>query len=406
MGLANTFAAKGWIVAAIDSVTFGARAVEARYQVDQRTDYEGAPGAKYKGPDGIADFIDANDQPSVTGSRAEGLALSGNGLNFGAFRDQWREGEIDIAQLARLLASDPDLSPLQTGASAPKIDSKKIAYIGGSQGAIEGSVAAAIEPNIRTWVLNVGGGGLILEGAHAASTNLQLSSGALVAFGITGQYFDESNPLLTLLQSVIEPFDAILYAPYLIKSPGTIKGAQLPPRNVLAIEALYDSSVANEATEAFARAAGYGIVTPNVGANAGVSTMERVKDPTKVADRVPLPMVSPDANQFVHDTPMAGITAALVQVSPASHFMNILQSHSTRNFAIPYTSALSALPPAQRYEFRESYREQQAMVVRFIGDAFDGKVPAITGFKPPVRDYDDDGVVDANDPDPSDPKVK
>jgi hypothetical protein len=55
---------------------------------------------------------------------------------------------------------------------------------------------------------------------------------------------------------------------------------------------------------------------------------------------------------------------------------------------------------------RESYLEQQATAVRFFDDAFQGKVPNVVGFKPPVRDYGDDGSPDATDPDPSDPTVK
>jgi len=46
------------------------------------------------------------------------------------------------------------------------------------------------------------------------------------------------------------------------------------------------------------------------------------------------------------------------------------------------------------------------MLVRFFDDGFQGKVPNVTGFSPPVRDVDEDGNPDATDPDPNDPTVK
>ncbi len=139
--LANTFCKNGWMVAAIDSATFGARAPEAQFQVDQHSIWASAPGAKYDGPDGQGD--------QVNGSFNGPADAFGNLLNIGAFRDQLRQAEFDTTQLAKVLRSSPDLSPLQTGTSAPKIDPAHVAYIGDSFGGIEGAVAAAIEPHAR-----------------------------------------------------------------------------------------------------------------------------------------------------------------------------------------------------------------------------------------------------------------
>ncbi|MEO6573217.1 MAG: hypothetical protein ABIP89_05225, partial [Polyangiaceae bacterium] len=81
--LANTFANKGWIVASIDSVTFGARAADPRFLADTTTNYVGAPGVGYDGPDGFADTF--NGSTNGPGDFFGGL------LNLGAFRDQLRE---------------------------------------------------------------------------------------------------------------------------------------------------------------------------------------------------------------------------------------------------------------------------------------------------------------------------
>ena len=120
-------------------------------------------------------------------------------------------------------------------------------------------------------------------------------------------------------------------------------------------------------------------------------------------DRIPLPDVQPDGSQLIHDTPVAGTTAVLVQVSPGTHYANLLQSSGQRNYGLPLTALTT--PLTTPYTVRQSYLEQQTMVARFIADSFAG-VPNVTGFKAPVRDIDDDGNPDATDPDPNDPTVK
>src|SRR5262249_35237341 len=145
MTFANTFCAQGWAVAAIDSVTFGARAAEPEYQHDDHTDWEKAPGAKYAGPDGFAD-------PGSDGATNGSNDLFGELKNIGALRDQMRQASFDTTQLVKLLASSPSLDPLQMGS---KIDGSKIAYFGVSLGGIQGALAAALEPHVSAWVLNV-----------------------------------------------------------------------------------------------------------------------------------------------------------------------------------------------------------------------------------------------------------
>jgi hypothetical protein len=39
-------------------------------------------------------------------------------------------------------------------------------------------------------------------------------------------------------------------------------------------------------------------------------------------------------------------------------------------------------------------------MVRFFGDAFEGRVPVVAGFAPPARDQDGDGNPDDSDPVP------
>lgn len=402
LNTANAFCAHGWMVAAIDSVTFGARAPEPRYQTDAHTDWESAPGATYKGPDGIAD-VDGS------GGRNGSFDFFGGLQNIGALRDQLRQAALDTTELVKVLRSSPDLAPLTTGAGgAPKIDPDRIAYVGNSLGGIEGALAASIEPHVAAWVLNVAGGGVVLELAtHAPSISVQLAAAASLNFGLQNDKLDESHPLVTFIQTVIDSGDPIDYARTLVTAPHALAGAPTKPRNVLQIEVVYDELVSNESNEALARAGGWGLATPNVGSNAGVSD---VKNVAGSAGRVPLPDVAPAGDGTIHDTPVPGVTAVVVQTSPSQHGEDMEKAKSRRRFAVPYGRFDTEVPfpqldPTKEYTVRTSYRQVQATMTGFIDDAFQGKVPRVAGFQPPVRDVDDDGAPDDVDPDPNDPTV-
>lgn len=395
--LANTFCKNGWMVAGIDSVTFGARAPEAQFQTDVASNWSSAPGAKYTGPDGLAD--------PVGGSFNGSTDLFGTLLNIGALRDQLRQAELDTSQLVHVLRSSPDLSPLQTGATAPKIDPAHVAYIGDSLGGIEGAVAAAIEPNLQAWTLEVAGGGVVTEiAARSPVISANLNGGGL-NFGFTADQFTDSHPIVNLIEEITEPGDPLLYASHLVTAPHTLASNATKPRNVLQIEVIFDELVTNEGDEALARAAGYGLGSPNVGTN---SELMDLAHPDQNPHAVPLPTVNPDANG-IHDTPMQGITAVMIQAGPATHGSDLVQSKGTRTYAAPWAlfDQLTDFPKAPNvYQVSCPYRELQVAMTGFFGSAFAGNVPTVAGFKTPVRDLDDDGTPDATDPDPNDPTKK
>ncbi len=395
--LANTFCKKGWMVAAIDSVTFGARAPEAQYQVDQHSIWAGVPGAKYDGPDGLADLSNG----SFNGSGD----LFGNLLNIGALRDQLRQAEFDTAQLVKVLRSNPDLSALQTGAAAPKIDPAEVAYVGDSLGGIEGAVAAAIEPGLQAWTLNVAGGGVAQElAARSPVIGASLNAGAL-NFGDAGDQLTDSHLIVMMLETIIEPGDPLLYASHLVTAPHTLAGSATKARNVLQIEVLYDELVTNESDEALARAAGLSLADPNVGSNAENGN---VAHPEQNPWAIPFATAKADASG-IHDTPVQGTTAVVVQVGPGTHGSDLVQSKGTRSFKAPWAvyDSFSPFPKLDKnYDVSCPYRELQTAVNGFFGSAFAGQTPTVAGFKAPVRDLDDDGTPDATDPDPNDPNVK
>lgn len=404
MTLANTICKRGWVAVAIDSVTFGARANDPKFRVDEATDWEGAPGATYKGPDGFADLIAVDD---ARRERAGSFDLFGGLKNLVALRDQLRQAALDTTQLVKLLRAGPDLAPLTLpGGEAPRIDPERLAYFGLSLGSIEGVVAAAIEPHVKAWFFDVGGGGLLTElAAHAPNINAQLALAGALNFGFVGAQFTEAHPVVVLGQALGEGGDPIGYADRLVTTPSPLRGAATKPRNLLLIEALYDETVSNEATESLARAGGWPLATPNLGPNAGLATLAG-RAPYR-GGGIKLPTVDPDGAGF-HDVPKAGVTALLAQVSPATHGENMTRARGGRSAKIPFHTELGGM----RLERQDAvnvpcpYRELQETMVRFFADAFDGKVPTVVGLPAPAADVDGDGTPDDRDPEPVNPAAK
>lgn len=393
--LANPFCNAGWAVVAIDSVTFGARAPEKEFQNDAANNFAGS----YAGPDGFAD--------PVMGATNGSSDFFGSLLNIGALRDQLRQAALDTAQVVKVLKSSPDLSALQTGMTPPKFDATKIAYIGDSLGGIEGATSAAIEPSVSAWVLNVAGGGLLTDlGPYSPVISKQLGLAGGFNFAFQADVFTPAHPMVTLVQTVAELGDPIVYADAIVTHPQPLKGMATKPRNVIQTEVLFDEIVANEAGEALARAAGFALATPNVGSNAELSDL---KNPDGNPHKITFQAATPDGAGSIHDAPVMGVTAVLVQTGPGTHGEDLVHSQGTRSFVAPwaqYDTGAPYTPLDTMYKVKCDYLGLQAMARGFFGDAFAGKVPGVSGFKPAVRDLDDDGNPDATDPDPNNPMVK
>ncbi|HEX8791689.1 MAG TPA: hypothetical protein VF765_12125 [Polyangiaceae bacterium] len=397
MQIANPLCQQGWMVVGIDSITFGARAPEKQFQVDAVNNF-GGPGSTYTGPDGLADAV--GNPPATNGS----FDLFGGLIDIGAIRDQLRQASLDTAQLVKVLRSKPDLSGLALDGAVPAIDADHIAYIGQSLGAIEGATSAAIEPHVQQWVLNVGGGGLIADLAiHSAMVSASLNQAAGFNFGLLEPTFDEGNVLIPLLQTIVDPGDPLEFASNIVQSPQPLAGQPTKPRNVLQFEVVWDEWVPNESNEALARAGGWGLASPNVGPNAGVLDFKNLADNP---GRMALPTVQAQSDGTIHDTPAAGVTAVMVQESPATHANNMTSSTGGRSFCIPYANYAIGMPFTSVTPFTVPcpYLKTQATIERFLSDGFAGKVPAVVSPETPVRDLDADGVPDDMDPNPCDGK--
>lgn len=196
-----------------------------------------------------------------------------------------RQAEIDTTQLVKVLRSSPDLSALAWNGTTPRIDPNNVAYVGMSLGSIQGAAAAALEPGVKLWVLNVGGAGLIQELAtHGPIVGTLLNEAAGFNFAFLEASLDEGHPMVNLVQTVAEPGDPLSLAGNIVLHPQPLVGQPTPPRNVLQFEVLYDEWVPNEADEALARAGGWGLAQGNVGSNWGSSTT-RTSTPTPAGCR-------------------------------------------------------------------------------------------------------------------------
>jgi hypothetical protein len=380
MAIANTFTKNGWLVAAIDSVTFGARAPEASNTVDTANDFASA-GSTYSGPDGFADTENGSTD------------LFGNLESILAIRDQFREAGFDTAQVVKLLRSNPDLSPLDTGSGAPQIDPARVAYVGDSLGAMEGTIAASIEPRVAAWFLNVNSGSIFPDLVpHSPSIAPLLSEAAAFNFGLTGDVYSWSHPLLQLLENIMEPGDPITYVHYL-SYPQAVAGISTA-RNAVQTEVIWDEIVTDEGSEAMARAGGWSFATPNVGSNAGITDLN---DIANNPGATPIPSATEDTDGTFHDIPVSGSTALVIQMGPAEHGTDLVSSVGVQQFQEPF-----AIPPFVKYgtpvSFPQDYRGIQNVAIRFFTDAFQGGAaphvigPDAGGFAPPVRDFFDGGT--------------
>ncbi len=152
---------------------------------------------------------------------------------------------------------------------------------------------------------------------------------------------------------------------------------------------IWDDLVTDEANEAIARAAGWGLAVPNVGSNAEITDLTQIATNPRAT---PLASVYPDDAGAFHDTPFAGATNVVVQVGPAEHGSDLVSSLGQLGFQIPFNPPFKNL--ATPITFSEDYRGLQNVAVTFFGDAFAGKVPRVlgpttgAGFSAPVRILD------------------
>lgn len=388
LAIANQYAKRGWATVAIESVTFGARATAAADTTDAAAGFAWSADAnRYDGPDGFVD------------QRAGATDFFGVLQNLGALRDHLRQSVLDVGTLVDVLRNPSlDLGPLLDAVPGAKLDGDHVAYMGNSLGGIMGAMVAASDPYIKTFVLNVAGGGLLTELPNGPIISSYLNQ-AGVNFLSGKTRFAPTLPLLQLMQHVVDAGDPLVYAKNLVTAPATpTGGTALPRKNILQFEAIWDEWVSNESNEALAYAAGLPLADPSTGPH------------TKLA------FATVDGTTDIVDVPVAGVTAVLVQVGPAAHGSNLFDRQGDHGYAIPWPQWDKDEPYtklAAPFTFDQPagavaagndklYLGLQLTMNDFIETSFAG--PAVVhGLLTPVLDFDADGALDADDADPSDP---
>ncbi len=357
LAIANEMARVGIATAAIDHITFGQRS--------SPTDVTSIEGGTYRGPDGLG------DSPNY-----QVADFFGQLTNIAAFRDNIRQTSLDLVQLRRLLANPAlDLSFVadEYSGTAPRLDGAHIGYVGNSLGGIIGTVFTACDPAINPVVLNVAGGSFVTRLAADAP-----AQGGLIA-QVTGIIFgapsdaplDRFHPVSTILQMVIDGGDPAAYAAE-ITHPSSGR-----PHDVWLVEALWDDTVANSATDLLAHV-------------------------------MRLPQIRPVANSLFGldpiDAPVSGnlamgATGAFLQLSPAVHGANLDNRFGTRQYRAPFPvegSDMRFPHLATSFRVRQPIVAYQHRIAQFFTSGFgaSGGASIHTDGLDLLIDYDDDGWTD------------
>ena len=176
-----------------------------------------------------------------------------NFQNLEAARDNVRQGALDDFQLLRLVEGlKIDKAP---GTGLPiRLDKDRIYFKGHSQGGLTGPLFLAFEPKIKAAVLSGAGADLIFA-LTGKTKPLDITR---VVSAVVGEPVDEYHPLLSLLQTFLEPADPGNYGRFFFREvpPGQT------PKSIFQPVGIVDNFTPVPTMFAFAAAMGVQPVTP------------------------------------------------------------------------------------------------------------------------------------------------
>ncbi len=367
LSFAEPLTSQGYAIVGIDMVGHG-----SRFDPADRVANMAAQLPEFSGVGGQRDGFGDTTGPTTQFDFFEGFQ------NVAAVRDSIRQSALDISRVVQLVRTGPTVA-------GAKLDPTKIAYLGESFGTVVGTLVSAIEPDVDLYVLDVPGGGildLVLPNSPEIAT---LAVPFVETLYNPHARVDRWNPLISLMQAVIDGGDPLTYAPHVLRDRFTIAGAQLSPRHVIAIEVLGDQVLSNRGTDALAQELRLAALTPHLEIPAGLTSV-----PAPAAGNL-------DAQ-----------TAILVQYSPATHGANWSAEHGTLRFAPGFpTDEVDPFPrlPAD-ITIENPIYETLDQVFEILATHRANGVPTVKMTRPPIRDFDGDGASDDTDAYPYDPSMR
>ena len=160
-------------------------------------------------------------------------------------RDNIRQCNVDQMMMVKMLQAGVDY----TGDNIPDLAPMNFVYCGQSLGSITGINLMAVEPAVKTAVLNVPGGEISVLLTHSPTFAPVINAGLAEEGIVAGS--PEYNQFFLMAQTVLDSADPINYAPYVLN--GGICGTE---KYALVQEAIGDTVIPNVSGDLIARAFG------------------------------------------------------------------------------------------------------------------------------------------------------
>ncbi len=249
------------------------------------------------------------DQP-MHGTRCAPVTLTPDALDIDTFNffnitaglSGFRQSALDTVFLTRLLREGKLDVPAGIGPNggAMAFTTDVIGFIGHSQGGLSGALAAAVEPNIRAFVLSGAGAGLsltVVQRVYPVDFPKMLSGLLTLDEGEISEF----HPVVSLVQMMADITDPLAYAHSTWERPAGVR-----PPDVLLTAGLLDQDTPHLTAEALAASLGLDILAPSVHLNDALQLGKSVLLPSPVA-----------GNQKVNGF---DITAVVTQWEKRDHF--------------------------------------------------------------------------------------
>ena len=254
-----------------------------------------------------------------------------NYFNPPSVRTVFRQGALDQIWLSRMLADDGGLTfTTEEGLSVP-LDPDRVGYIGHSQGAQVGAIAAPyFGDRIRGSVLSSGGAGVSITLTERDAGDIDIQGILNEVLGLeSGEEMTTFHPVVGLAQMASEVVDPFNYAVYWHQRRlhGLPEGSS-GPASVLQTEGLHDLQTPPRTIESLAGAAGLPILYPS----AQLTDIQQVTglfdEPTPTAGN----LVAWDGST---------VSGGLAQYPEQDHFAIFYETDAMRLYMRYLSSALS-----------------------------------------------------------------